>query len=984
VNQQVKAGLSAIRDFLAGRSGETEVAAPEDKATREVFAAELLATMSGHETSEAARVEGESASGSDTQELPPVEPQASPELANEPKPADEPKPAENSTEQAEERERARQLFLDHGYFDEAVLNLRAANSATERAAAARVLGLVGSQRGTPHLIAAMFDDDLEVRRAAEEALSRIGDASVSQAAVAGPLNVGPLENEGETDAHEATASVMDQQEVHDRSGRAEEVMTESDQAGGSDAAPEMTEAGGRDARGPSKEVDADAPGPSEGVDAESEGIALPSPTRETISDTPIASEVVLASELTTPADVVRASELTVRTSELPTARNVVDAPGLTVDPDEIASDLTAVDSAATADEQQLLLEEGSIREELAQLELQLLETVSLREQSEQEIAQSNEREARLRAEAAARRSEEEEIQKRADEKAERRRAQEREALIEEQAARAQTEADAQRLADAEASLRLKAAELKRTAEKRARQREDSERARLEAAEAARLTEATRTRDEAKLQHDAELIRLHNEDEWLRAKTEETRRLHAEVAAAREKADAEAERLVEAQARMHAAEQARNKAEVERAQLEAEIKQKVEKALQLLEDTRRRGQEEQERLEEEARRRGEAEQRRRTELEAMKARAEADSRELAEFEQQTLAQVNSLRIADNETRKRIADAEVRRRGAEDAYNLVAAKVQRLEAEAHARVKEEEQMRARLEAERRTVAVEAQSRADQEKRVREEIEMFRRLEEQERPRIEEAILQRAEAEARLRHLRQRLKSEDEARLFAEDELRLSGSPEDFSSERPGETAQRARDIFTAKTGRLAGEQLHNLATAPDAVHESVFVGGDFDQAEPAVVTPAITAYLNSVDPYKRAAAVAELARSRPPDAFALITNCFDDHSPHVRNAAARALRKLEPGRTVDLFNRALEEASAERRRNIGGAIAASGVATEAIENLVGENREETYSALSILFVMAKSGEIEPLERALAEHPDDEIGKAVTKLLALSGHR
>jgi hypothetical protein len=86
---------------------------------------------------------------------------------------------------------------------------------------------------------------------------------------------------------------------------------------------------------------------------------------------------------------------------------------------------------------------------------------------------------------------------------------------------------------------------------------------------------------------------------------------------------------------------------------------------------------------------------------------------------------------------------------------------------------------------------------------------------------------------------------------------------------------------------------------------------------------------------------------------------------------------------LFNRALEEASAERRRNIGGAIAASGLATEAISNLASENRQDTYTALSILFVMAKTGEVEPLVRALEEHKTDEIGKAVTKLLTLSGH-
>ena len=99
--------------------------------------------------------------------------------------------------------------------------------------------------------------------------------------------------------------------------------------------------------------------------------------------------------------------------------------------------------------------------------------------------------------------------------------------------------------------------------------------------------------------------------------------------------------------------------------------------------------------------------------------------------------------------------------------------------------------------------------------------------------------------------------------------------------------------------------------------------------------------------------------------------------------RALRKLEPDRTVDMFNRALEAASADRRRNIGAAIAASGLATEAINNLASESREDTYNALSLLFVMAKTGAVEPLLRALEEHRDDEIGKAVAKLLTLSGH-
>jgi hypothetical protein len=36
------------------------------------------------------------------------------------------------------------------------------------------------------------------------------------------------------------------------------------------------------------------------------------------------------------------------------------------------------------------------------------------------------------------------------------------------------------------------------------------------------------------------------------------------------------------------------------------------------------------------------------------------------------------------------------------------------------------------------------------------------------------------------------------------------------------------------------------------------------------------------------------------------------------------------------------------------------------------------------MAKTGEVAPLLQAVEEHDDDEIGRAVSKLLTLSGHR
>ncbi len=346
---------------------------------------------------------------------------------------------------------------------------------------------------------------------------------------------------------------------------------------------------------------------------------------------------------------------------------------------------------------------------------------------------------------------------------------------------------------------------------------------------------------------------------------------------------------------------------------------------------------------------------------MRPKTEADGKQRAEQEQHLVAQLQTLRISDAETRKRIEEAEMRRHTSDEAYKLAAEKLQRIEAEAHARSIEEEQMLARLEATRRTVAVEAQSRSEQEKRIKEEIEMFHRLEEEERPRLEAAVLQRTEVETRFRQLREQYELEQQA----------LASAEQFSASELGETPK----TFAVPTDSVAASTFREPASE-DAARDSAAAAPMED------LPPAIAAFLSSIDPYKRAAAVAELARSGSKEAFNIITSSFDDSSSHVRNAAARSLRKLEPSRTVDLFNRALEEGSAERRQNIGAAIAASGVAAEAIDNLVSESREETYNSLSMLFVMAKTGEVQPLVKAIEEHENDEVRRAVVKLLNLSG--
>ncbi len=81
------------------------------------------------------------------------------------------------------RENARAAFMKHGYFDDATRDLRIADSENERAAAARRLSFVSDREATPHLIGALDDPSPDVRRTAVEALMDLRDP-----AAIGPLN----------------------------------------------------------------------------------------------------------------------------------------------------------------------------------------------------------------------------------------------------------------------------------------------------------------------------------------------------------------------------------------------------------------------------------------------------------------------------------------------------------------------------------------------------------------------------------------------------------------------------------------------------------------------------------------------------------------------------------------------------------------------------------------------------------------------------
>jgi len=155
------------------------------------------------------------------------------------------------------------------------------------------------------------------------------------------------------------------------------------------------------------------------------------------------------------------------------------------------------------------------------------------------------------------------------------------------------------------------------------------------------------------------------------------------------------------------------------------------------------------------------------------------------------------------------------------------------------------------------------------------------------------------------------------------------------------------------------------------------------ELSTVPSAILKRLASEDAIERASAVEDLARVSGEDSFREISASFDDPAQEVRNAAAHALFNLNADRAAS-FTRALREAPPERRRKIGSALATSGLANDAIGHLMGESREKTYDAFSLLFLMSKAGEVQPLMKAIEEYPNNEVRLAVVKLLALSGQQ
>jgi len=133
--------------------------------------------------------------------------------------------------------------------------------------------------------------------------------------------------------------------------------------------------------------------------------------------------------------------------------------------------------------------------------------------------------------------------------------------------------------------------------------------------------------------------------------------------------------------------------------------------------------------------------------------------------------------------------------------------------------------------------------------------------------------------------------------------------------------------------------------------------------------------------RAAAVTSLGEIEHESVFAPVIMAFGDEAREVRAAAARALSRMNFDR-AEGYVRLIETADAETLRKVAQACIKAGMASQAIERLISEDRRLAYEAFSLLSLLAKSGEIEPLLDAICDHEEVNARLAIVRLLGTAG--
>ncbi|HEX8775943.1 MAG TPA: HEAT repeat domain-containing protein [Pyrinomonadaceae bacterium] len=141
------------------------------------------------------------------------------------------------------------------------------------------------------------------------------------------------------------------------------------------------------------------------------------------------------------------------------------------------------------------------------------------------------------------------------------------------------------------------------------------------------------------------------------------------------------------------------------------------------------------------------------------------------------------------------------------------------------------------------------------------------------------------------------------------------------------------------------------------------------------------MSDSEPSVRAAAITSLGDINHESVFAAVIVGFADEAREVRAAAARSISHLSFDR-ADAYVRLLNSASPETMREVARACVKGGMAVQAIDRLASEDRRQAYESFSLLSLLAKTNELEPIVDAIVHHKDYNVRLAAVRLLGLTG--
>ncbi len=133
--------------------------------------------------------------------------------------------------------------------------------------------------------------------------------------------------------------------------------------------------------------------------------------------------------------------------------------------------------------------------------------------------------------------------------------------------------------------------------------------------------------------------------------------------------------------------------------------------------------------------------------------------------------------------------------------------------------------------------------------------------------------------------------------------------------------------------------------------------------------------------RAGAVSSLGAIDHLSVFAFVLIALGDESREVRAAAARALTSLHFDR-ADAYNRVIETATAEVLKAVASSCVKTGIAAQAIHRLTSEDRRQAYEAFSLMTLLAKADETQPILDAIESFGDNEIRLCAVRVLNIAG--